>query len=201
MRCLIYALLVLALPLSGYAEDQVRKNDPKAVDQYIEQLNTDVPKDLVRSIAWCESQWRQYRDNGLPFIDGSMSRVSGKYSKDYGIMQINEKTIDAYGWRPKLHRIQYDWRYNIRLGVRIFRDKLVFARHLRERDDWDEICERYNLENLTDTEIAIICYNGLQADHVYLRYIKGISKKKPWEKIVGSRRRVSKDVSKTHHIR
>ncbi len=199
MRWLKIVLLVLALPLSGYAEDQVRRNDPKAIDYYIEQLNTNVPKDLIRAIAWLESGWKQYK-GGLPFIDGSMSRVTKKYSRDYGIMQINEKTIDLYGWRPRLHRIQYDWRFNIRSGVRIFRDKLAFARSLRVREDWDDICERYDLTGLTDIEIAIICYNGLQADHTYLKIIKGLRKDRPWEKLPGVRRRVPKSVSEAHHI-
>jgi hypothetical protein len=51
------------------------------------------------------------------------------------------------------------------------------------------ICKRYKLRGLTDGELAVLAYNGLKADHVYLRLVKRYAIEKPWT-------RKSEDINK-----
>lgn len=96
---------------------RIGKDDPCTVDALLvaEANRQGVPPDLVRAVAWTESNWRQFDRHG---------RVFSSYSNDYGLMQINKK---AWGGTYNWSRISNDVTYNIRAGVNELRDDYARA--------------------------------------------------------------------------
>lgn len=174
---LVYAgALLMYTPTSVLAKDVDRY---KRAEQVFESLPNTVTADLIRAMAWVESGWRQFNDDGTVYVDGSMSKITHKVSKDFGIMQINEKTIA--GMPPKfVHKVKCSTKFNILIGVAAFEGKIRYVRQLRARKYWRKIWKRYDLYGLPEQDIAIIAYNGFQVDHIYLRLVKGALKDKPW---------------------
>lgn len=203
MRKFILVFLMLILPLSVYAEGKSHRNNFVAVDQYIESLNTDIPKDLIRAIAWVESGWRQFDDAGGVYVDGSMSKLTHKISKDFGIMQINEKTIVESKMPLKfVRKLKSSMEFNILIGISEFEGKILYVRSLRASKYWMRICKRYALRGMSERQMVILAYDGFQADHLYVRMVEQAVKDHPWEKLPGVEKRgVKKGVSKAHNLR
>ncbi len=101
--------------------------DRKGQRPRYEELSTELFSDLYRAVAYTESNWRQYADDGKPYSNG----------KDYGIMQINEfwKGTDpktGENWFAKLtggnpinwDAVLYDWATNVLTGMIIMDDAI-----------------------------------------------------------------------------
>jgi hypothetical protein len=185
MHRLLVVFLLIVFPLNAFAMDKIRKNNFKAIDKYIEQMDTKVPKDLIRAIAWVESRWTQYNKDGTSFIDGSMSKITGIYSKDFGILQINERTIELYKW--KASNIKCNFKYNIKAGVTVFEDKAKYIQHLKKNKNWKSICKKYKLKKLSDIDTTILAYNGLNSNHIYLKLVKKAWKEHSWDVVTGTK--------------
>lgn len=186
----LFALLLALGFLTCWSEPvwaQDSQNRFQVVDGYISELDTSVPLDLIRAIAWVESTWRQFKPDGTTFVDGSMSRRTHKISRDFGIMQINEKTLvdSQYKLSPKeIRKIKTSTRANLKFGLKVYLGKIAYVRDLRSRPSWPQTCSTYKLDGLSETEMVIIAYNGFQVDHTYLRLVVAAMRDKPWEKFL-----------------
>ena len=67
----------------------------------------DVPVEMLMAVAWTESSWNQWDDDGDVVASGT---------SDYGLMQINKTTWEGeYDWS----QIESDVRYNANAGAEI----------------------------------------------------------------------------------
>lgn len=84
---------------------RIGKDDPCTVDDLLETeaARQGLPVDLVRAVAWTESNWNQWNRFGSVLHAGN----------DYGLMQINSR---SWGSRYDWGRISNDVRYNVRAG-------------------------------------------------------------------------------------
>jgi hypothetical protein len=64
--------------------------------------------DVMRSIAWNESTWRQYGSSGLPLRNQNSNGTS-----DWGLMQLNDI-------HQLTHEMKWDWEENIVKGLSIY---------------------------------------------------------------------------------
>jgi hypothetical protein len=162
-----------------------KAKDYLAINRRFEALDTAFPKDVVKAIAWCESEWSQMDENGNPFVTANY-RWNGsrrlKTSHDWGIMQINEKmeSLDDGSW--DLERIKMDPEYNLRAGVAILENKRHYVRFLRRQKYWRQLEARYHLKGHSELEITLKAYNGFQPSWSYLYRIQAAMSEKPWEK-------------------
>jgi hypothetical protein len=143
------------------------------VDYIISQLETEIPLDVIRAVAWQESGWKQYNADGTPF--------EGYCGKDWGVMQVSEDTLRFYP-QYKLKWVKRSTKYNIHVGVRILEDKLICAREMRNKPDWKEKKLKYRFQNHTNLEIAIRLYNGRTSSRKYLTEVEKHLETKPWGK-------------------
>jgi len=166
-RTAAWAIYFLCLAVAVFGADG--KPDYAQVDRWIEKLDTTLPINLIKSVAWQESRWRQF-ENGKPHIHGN----------DIGIMQVNETTARLFGF--DVDRLKWDTRYNLSCGVKILQSKVRYVARLKQSTDWPAISKRYALSGLTDLELAIIAYNGFSRDHLYLIVVYRAWINKPWTK-------------------
>ena len=166
-----------------------RDKDYVAINQRIEALNTTFPKELIKAIAWCESEWSHVDERGQPFITVNykgrvLHNGHRAISLDWGIMQINEKldSLDRRIW--DLERIKNDPEYNLRAGVAILESKREYVRHLRKLKNWRQIEARYHLQGHDEVEITLKAYNGFQPSWAYLNRIQTALHEHPWEKAI-----------------
>ena len=108
----------------------------ETVNELLESIATryQIPPDLLKAIAWTESDWQQFDDKGKPII--------GKETSDIGIMQIS-----PYWFRKKrkqqnkseeeineeIERLKKDLAHNIEVGAEWARDALRSARRYKNR--------------------------------------------------------------------
>ena len=171
-RNLLVAILFCLLMVPAGAHPKER-TVYQSIDEIIEGLDTLIPKDTIRAIAWQESGWQQFDSEGGPSNDG----------QDWGVMRVNECTVQgnpAYS----LKKAKWDTEYNVRLGVDILEDKMSWIRHLRRRKDWAKMRHKYRLWGANNLEMAIRAYNGITRSTEYLQTIKKIQEEKPWKKYV-----------------
>jgi len=172
---------VADFPGDGAGKDR----DYLAINREIESLETDFPKDVIKAIAWCESEWSQVDPRtGKTFVTTNYRRrASGitKVSQDWGIMQINGKmeSLDSGIW--DLARIQSDTRYNLRAGVAVLKNKRLYVRHLKRQKYWPQLEKRYHLAGHDELEITLKAYNGFQPSWSYLRRVKRALATRPWD--------------------
>ncbi len=186
IRFIILAIVFLITGILGF----VNAKDYQCyecIDECIGGLITDIPKDLIRAIAWQESNWRQFNSNGTISIDGN----------DIGIMRINKLTIEKHYHWVNLRRLKENTYYNLFVGVQIFEDKLHWIRELKKRDDWLAIKKKFKLYG-NDMESAVRAYNGLDCSKEgvkksmdRIKIIKKHRKEKPWLKHLKNSLRVS----------
>ncbi len=79
-----------------------------------------LPIQLGLAIAWTESSWTQFTNDGEPY---------GSVTNDWGIMQINQTA------HPEVFpQVKTDWRYNIKYGIEYAVSRFNKSVELREID-------------------------------------------------------------------
>jgi hypothetical protein len=112
-----------------------------------------VPREIVLAIAWHESGWKHYDDDGSIVSRENFNKKGTHVSTDWGIMQINDRAHpDAFP------RAKTDIKYNIDFGVSLLKSLY------RENGTWNK---------------AIKAYNGSGA---YVRKINRVMSSRPWPK-------------------
>lgn len=159
-RCLTTAfkLLGLTLLLSSpcFAIDNP---DKKLVNAYINQLTSSFKSSTLKSLWWVESNWDM--DAG----------------PDIGIGQINEVMVVKYYPQMDVQRLRVDWKYNLRMSAVILEDKLRWVRWRKKQNDWPAFCQRYALWGMSDADLALLAYNGVQKDHCFVRTVRRTGKR------------------------
>ncbi|MCD4814099.1 transglycosylase SLT domain-containing protein [bacterium] len=154
------------------------------MNRKFETARTDFPVEMVKAIAWYESEWRQTDVQGRPLVNGTVVRRAGNKRKTYdvGIMQINEDShcLDASLW--DLEKIKIDPIYNIEAGIRMLEKKREYIRYLRRRKDWLRIEAKYDLANHSELDMTLKAYNGFRRSWIYPEKIYSLILEKPWEK-------------------
>jgi hypothetical protein len=160
--------------------------DYLAINQNIDSLETTFPKDLIKAIAWVESEWRQVDAQGQLFV--TVNRGRGKHARDTtldcGIMQINERmeSLNRQVW--DWARIQSDPVYNLRAGAAVLESKVQYVHALRHRKNWRTLEARYHLRGHDELDVILKAYNGFQASWSYPNRIRKTLQEKPWEKAI-----------------
>lgn len=177
----ILSVLCLYALAEGSESESVTHLNPShyVINNYIEHVcgGTRFSPELVKAIAWHESNWRQFDKRGNPTFSG----------KDWGIMRINERT--ARKSRMDLKRIKTDWRYNVRCGVQILETKYRQVPALQKQKNWARICRENDLEGVDQLHIALKLYNGMQPDWTYVWAVAKARCEKPWIKMIGGEER------------
>ena len=171
--------IVFLMPSISGALTETEKEKYREIDRMIEEADTAFPKELIRAMAWCESQWRQFDKNGNTFTDGSLNTADRKGpSLDYGLMQINERT--AIKFKFDIPRLKNDTKYNLECGLRVLKEKYRWTDQKQRSKDWPMITKKYDLDGYSTLEIAIKAYNGMRRSWVYLNVVQDIQRDKPW---------------------
>lgn len=167
----------------------------KKFNEVFEGLECEFPADLIKAIAWTESRWNHFNDDGTVVAGVNYKRHPNGFilinsrtgrkvvdSIDWGIMQINDRksSLDPRIW--DFRKIKGDVHYNIRAGIAVLRGKLEFARELKQSKNWPWIEDMYNLHGYTLLDIALKAYNGLQYSSCYVDQVKKALRNKPWQK-------------------
>ena len=174
------------------------EQDYIAMNRYFETLDIEFSPELIKAIAWCESEWKHFNDYGQTKV-GINKKISWKSSRhsprkrkivqntyDIGLMQINEASncLDPNYW--DYVRIQYDPEYNLQAGIAVLKKKQEYVRYLKRKKNWHRIERRYRLRGRSELEITIKAYNGFQSSWEYLDKINKTMAEKPWEKMMVS---------------
>lgn len=155
------------------------------INEMIDQADTqEFSKVIIKAIAWCESRWKQFDDKGRPFV----------CNKDWGIMQINEETVNMYGWNWL--RIKYDTQYNLEKGVIALNEKIKYVKRLKQKKEWPKIKKKIGIKNDSDLYLAIWAYNGLGKVRIYPNTIIQLVHTKPWERHLKPRLKGKKNEKK-----
>lgn len=141
----------------------------------IKQLINYFPNDILKSIAWLESSWRQFDSKGRPLKNPNSSMI--------GLMQISERwwgTPQSSIKSNNFSRIAWDWSYNIQAAKEIldYYYKLVSIRYPNESNEskWDRTIKAYNAGSST------IKTRNSADNFLYVKKIRSIIKEKPWKK-------------------
>lgn len=162
-RLVFFVLMLVLIPITSFAQKRC-----DYVNDQIESLSTTIDKDMVRAVAWGESEWHQYGKKR-----GIYRNKNRDGSHDWGLMQINEVHASD-GW--SLPKIKSDTAYNLRVGVTILESNLRQAKRLRRKYS---IPKKYS-----DMDIALRMYNGWGSGWKYVRYIRRIYRERPWDEFV-----------------
>jgi hypothetical protein len=162
-----------------------QEKDYVAMNRRFEAVDTSFPTELIKAIAWCESEWNHLDQTGKVFhtVNYHPGPDGGwQTSLDWGLMQINERmeSLNRKVW--DLERIKTDPEYNLRAGVAVLEGKRAYIRSLRRRKDWKAIEARFNLKGHSELEITLKAYNGFRRSWSYLYRINTALNEKPWEK-------------------
>jgi Transglycosylase SLT domain len=169
------------------------ERDYIAMNQYFEQLDTGFSPELIKAIAWSESEWQQFEDNGHTKIGVNRKVTWKRYQRsrhkrkvvkttyDIGLMQINDTSqcLNPNYW--DYTRIQHDPEYNLEAGVAVLKKKQDYVRYLKQKRSWKRIQRRYGLKGHSELEITLKAYNGFQRSWCYVSRVKQIMHEKPWE--------------------
>ncbi len=163
-----------------------KEKDYVAINQRIEELNTKFPKDLIKAIAWCESEWSHMDADGHLFVSVNRKRaaVQHRITLDYGIMQINERMESLNRKHWNWERIKYEPEYNLQAGIAVLESKVSYVQHLKQRRNWKDIQVRYHLQGHDDLDLILKAYNGFQPSWSYPRKVRRLLQEKPWEKAI-----------------
>jgi len=110
-----------------------------------------VPADIALAVAWKETGWNHYSDDGTVVAGRNCNKNGKLISTDWGIMQVND-----HAHPQAFPRAKTDIRYNIDFSVRLLKSLY------KEQGSWQK---------------AIRAYNGSDA---YARSISRLMKTKPW---------------------
>ncbi len=162
--------------------------DYVTINRFIEHAPTLLPKNLIKAIAWCESEWKHYDDQGEPLM--GVNLVQGPWGRDYtydwGLMQINDGTVclDPRVWDQG--RIKTDPQYNILAGIAVLEQKMDYIEFLKHRPNWPDVVRRYHLYGRDDMDILIKAYNGFQPSWAYVDRVRTLMGERPWEKLMAA---------------
>jgi hypothetical protein len=165
-----------------------KEKDYLAIHQRIESLDTKFSKDLIKAIAWCESEWNHVDADGRLFVTVNRKKNTGKSGRgitlDYGIMQINERmeSLNRRVW--DWERIKRDPEYNLRAGVAVLESKVRYVRRLKRQANWPRLERQYRLKDHDDLDLVLKAYNGFQPSWNYPKRIRLLLREKPWEKAI-----------------
>jgi hypothetical protein len=162
-KMLLLTLTLLSLSVMCSAQSRY-----EVVNASIERCQTDIPKDIIKAIAYQESGWRQWNRDGTCF----------RTDHDWGVMQIHDEDVTP----QQLAKAKKYTRYNIWLGVKKLEEKLEWVQDLQRRPNWPKLEKRYHLYGHTDLEMAVLAYNGMQRKKDYLKSVKMLATIKPWLK-------------------
>jgi hypothetical protein len=167
----LYLIILLTVITSNLEASNKAYNHYNKIDKIIENLDTRFPKELIRAICWGESSWKQFSKEDIN-------------TGDYGVMQINHRTIAIYGGKKREYLIKNSAEYNIKFGTMILCDKYKYVLRLKKQKNWKKIEKKYHLEGMDNLSLAILAYNGFRKNHSYIKYIYRIEKEQPWKKLV-----------------
>jgi len=105
-------------------------------------LNANIPPEVVKAVAWQESDWIHINSKGAPNIS---------YDGGIGIMQITNIPKEF----PDINKLQYDISYNIEAGVKILSDKYKLLKLPKIKDAGPEHIENWYF--------PVMAYNGLKS--------------------------------------
>lgn len=140
LKCIAFILTVTpmyvveseSIPQHGISYRQIIKNNPTLNDQYAKELSIIVDKWALKygiqpdRLAAILAQESMYRLNAV-----------NKRSRDYGIAQINHRTMINFGFDKRL--LLTDLEYSVKAGAIVLADFKRMYGH-REQDYWT----RYN---------------------------------------------------------
>ncbi len=115
-----------AYMISGHLMGGETTEDKKGQNPICTDLGNYLSGDIYKAIAYQESKWGQFTQQGEPKTNGV----------DYGIMQINKwwdgqrwpGTIDPYPIPVNWDNVLWDWKYNVDLGKAIYNDNFTRAK-------------------------------------------------------------------------
>lgn len=154
------------------------------INDYIDQLpEQHYDKDLIKAIGWVESNFTQFNKNGTTFTDGSLNRLTGKVSHDFGVFQLNEVTLRKAGFTEKqIKRCKTDANFNINVGISILEGKGIYIKNLQKKKHrWHKIVKKNALKGMSELDMVILAYNGIQKDKIYLKLVRKALAEKPWQ--------------------
>ncbi len=164
MRVLLIALALCALPKTTMADSfcerhpiycQIVRNKPEIEKNYAMELSN-----IIHKLAQAYDI-KPYRLAAiLAQESGYKLDAVNKKSLDYGISQINHKTMKAYGFDKE--KLLTDLEYSVKAGAIVLSD---FKRMYKHEDDY--WC-RYNVGTAPKSEIQIGCENYKQLVARYL---------------------------------
>lgn len=152
LAVLLIVLLVLPVYSSGASGAEIQTYQNPALEVIAQKLETisrskGIPSVLLKTIAYCESGWRQFDQNG-EVVTGS---TDGTSNPALGIMQIT--SYDS-GDTEEVNKLKYDIDYNISRGADLLNQKWQIVPKIGDGD-------RNKLENW---------YFALWAYHGWLAY-------------------------------
>lgn len=125
-------------------------------------LDAEIPPEVVKAVAWRESDWMQFIAPGKPKISSD---------DGIGIMQVTDK---PKGFDDD-DKLKYDITYNIEAGVKILSDKYDYG--LPEIKD----AGRQEIENWY---FPIMAYNGTKSINAPVYQSNGLKNTKAYQEIV-----------------
>ncbi|MCX5781123.1 MAG: transglycosylase SLT domain-containing protein [Elusimicrobia bacterium] len=171
---------------AGFYPNKCDKNKSyKEIDDLLSNTNSNFDKDLLKAIAWQESRWQQFNENGNTY-----RCVNTDESTDCGLMQINSENsglLEENGWDFK--RIGTDTEYNLKAALQILTNKqneLNRIKNVRPKR-WNELVRQYDFQGHSMQDIVLKYYNTLRKSWEYPDAINKNIKDKPWiQKVTSS---------------
>jgi hypothetical protein len=162
----------------------------KEISDSIDNADIKLDKDLIKAIAWLESGWSQFDQNGNVYKGNNDNGTS-----DTGLMQINSADsglTKKMGW--DFDRMEIDTDYNIKAGLEVISQKINEVADVKNDpvrwSRWLRKYGKYGLESHSDIEIALKDYNGMGVKIVdgkqepywaYADKVMSFMKQKPWQ--------------------
>lgn len=162
--------------------------DYLAINRTIDKLESTVPIDVIKAVAWTESRWRHFNSNGEVFYSVNRKKTRrGRRKKthlslDWGMMQINDKTFCLNKSEWQLDQIKNDPVHNLKAGIAVLEVKQDYVRRLKRKKNWPDIERRYRLKGQDNLAVVIKAYNGFQRSWRYSENVMYYVRTKPWEK-------------------
>ncbi len=153
-----------------------------AINNIFDNLHSDWPIDYIKAVAWVESGWKQFDRRGRPMVSYVRTNPADypHDGGDWGIMQINlgRGGLNRNNWN--VDRVKQDPLYNIKAGLSVLDSKKKYLWRLKQRDDWQNLQSRYQLDGRSHMAMVLKAYNGFQPSWNYVLRVEDAIKTKPW---------------------